>query len=72
MKSKVVANPKPTPPPLDYPYVGRSKLGRVVLFTREDTGTVLAETDKCYGLGHWSSEWQESNFKRFPCTIKFE
>lgn len=43
-----------------YPYIGRSDAGNVVLFTCEKTGVNLNVA--FYELGHYSKEWQESLF----------
>ena len=50
-----------------YPYLGiATETGRVVLFERKNTGTVVHEVvtrDTVYGPGHYSGEWTEQEFE---------
>lgn len=43
-----------------YPYIGRSGAGNIVLFTSDSTGVNLNVA--FYELGHYSTDWQESLF----------
>ena len=45
----------------EYPYLGKSKNGQIVLFTCESTGTNVNGIVLC--MGTYSSEWNESTFK---------
>lgn len=47
----------------DYPYIGCSSNGCVVLFTRRDTGTCLASGKTPHELGKWEEGmWYEAGF----------
>lgn len=46
----------------EFPLLRRSKANKfVVLFTNENTGTVLADPINAYGIGHHSTQWTDCN-----------
>lgn len=50
----------------EYPYLGKSKNGQIVLFTSENTGTNVNGLVLC--MGTHSSAWNESTFKPLAPT----
>lgn len=46
--------------------------GLVVLFTDENCGTVVNESDAVYSVGDWSDTWEISDFHDFHGTILLE
>jgi hypothetical protein len=50
----------------EYPYLGKSKNGQIVLFTSENTGTNV--NGVISHMGTYSTEWFESTFKPLAPT----
>ena len=45
-----------------YPYIGKSQLGRVVLFTSETCGFILEDPTGKFNVGHRSTSWAKEDF----------
>ena len=51
---------------LEFPKLMKSSnTGIIVLFTDVDSGTTIFTGDDVWGVGHTSSNWNESHFKDF-------
>ncbi len=57
-----------------YPYVGVFNKGcgeyDAVLFTKENTGTLLKSTGNYYSIGHHSESWLEELYYRYTNEIR--
>lgn len=51
---------------MEYPYLGKSKSGQIVLFTYENTGTNL--NGVLSPMGTYSTEWNEDRFEPLAPT----
>ena len=65
---KVTVNDKSKEKPC-YPYLGINKIGLIVLFHYENSGTVLFRGNSGENTGRYSSSWEESKFEFFPGEI---
>ena len=56
-----------------YPKLMITNYGLIVLFTSEETGTVINKIND-YKLGYYSDDWNDSNFKDYngEVTLKNE
>jgi hypothetical protein len=68
MKSEIVKIEAPNSKQPNYPYLGRFNDGRrVVLFTKNNTGTVIAATPaSSFIVGHFGDAWDESAYIPLP------
>ena len=52
-----------------YPILMENEEGKVVLFTKERTGTVVHGPTRVHYLGYWSESWYMGVFKPFNREI---
>ena len=70
---KVTLSRSPKEPEITYPCLMESTItpGRVILFTEQGKGTVIAEPDGVYNLGYAASMW-DMNFKPYQGAVILE
>jgi hypothetical protein len=59
---KIILGESQTKKKQQYPYLGKSRQGRVVLFTSETCGFILEDPIGSYKVGHRSTGWAEEDF----------
>jgi hypothetical protein len=53
-----------------YPCLKTNNLGMIILFTSENTGTVIVKDNlSIWSLGYYSTAWNETSFKNFQGSI---
>ena len=59
-----------------YPYLGVSEFSdgdyRIIFFYKRNTGFVIWDNSKFYGVGFQSCEWKEESFDYFAGTLTME
>jgi hypothetical protein len=71
MGIKVVEKQQDTSEEDKYPYIGIGEQGSIVLFQKQDTGTVLVKND-VYEVGYFMMNWDEGSFTKYKGSITLE
>lgn len=71
---KVTLSHSPKEPEITYPCLMESTTipGRVILFTEQGKGTVVAEPDGVYQLGYAASIWDMEHFRPYRGAVILE
>tara|TARA_R110000772_G_scaffold89822_3_gene185890 strand:- start:2 stop:220 length:219 start_codon:yes stop_codon:yes gene_type:complete len=55
-----------------YPYLGKSKQGRVVLFVQRGSGTLLEDPNGLHSVGFYTTGWYEEDFEPIKGQVILE
>jgi hypothetical protein len=55
-----------------YPYLGKSRQGRIILFTSKWCGFVLEDPQGCHKVGYESTGWAEDIFEPIKGQVILE